>query len=56
MELNELLTNIYKTLINNIEKMDKVSMIRSDGNTITISQSNDKTIRIKFEEETSNEM
>lgn len=51
MDKEELIDNIYKTLLNNINKMDKVSMIGKDKDTITITQTNNKTIIIKFEEE-----
>ena len=51
MDKEQLIDNIYKTLLNNINKMDKVSMIGKDKDTIEIRQTNNKIIRIKFEEE-----
>jgi hypothetical protein len=50
MDKEQLIDNIYKTLINNINKMDKVSMVSKDNDTITIKQTNNKTIIIEFKE------
>lgn len=47
-----IMDNIYNTLVANIDKLDKVSMIANNKrDTITIKQTNNKIIRIKFEEE-----
>lgn len=51
MDKEQLIDNIYKTLLNNINKMDKVSVISKDNDKIEIRQTNNKIIRIKFEEE-----
>lgn len=51
MDKEQLIDNIYRTLLNNINKMDKVSMIAKDKDTIELRQTNNKIIRIKFEEE-----
>ena len=57
MEIKELVTRIYDTLVHNIDKLDKVAIIsHNEEDMITIKQTNNKTIRIKFEEETNNEM
>ena len=50
MDKSELIDNIYKTLVNNINKMDKVSVISKDNDTIEIRQTNNKTIIIEFKE------
>ena len=50
MDKSELIDNIYKTLVNNINKMDKVSVISKDKDTIEIRQTNNKTIIIEFKE------
>lgn len=48
-----LVKNIYETLVANIDKLDKVSMIANNKtDMIEIKQTNNKIIRIKFEEET----
>ena len=47
-----LVKNIYETLVANIDKLDKVSMIANNKtDMIEIKQTNNKIIRIKFEEE-----
>lgn len=50
MDKEELIDNIYKTLLNNINKMNKVSIVAKDKDTITITQTNNKTIIIEFKE------
>ena len=50
MDKEQLIDNIYKTLVNNINKMDKVSVISKDNDKIEIRQTNNKTITIEFKE------